>query len=109
MRDASLTEGSKEVIQNMPMESGSYLEVKAENSINRTSGTANSPRFIERVPAGLEFDLEIILQIFDGDNEETLKGLVEKGLKALENSYLGGSGSRGYGNIAIKEGKWTEE
>ena len=107
VRDASLTEGSKTIIKNMPMESGSYLEVKAENSINRATGTANSPRFIERVPAGMEFDMEIVLQIFEGDDEATLKALVEKGLTLLQNSYLGGSGSRGYGSITIKSGEWT--
>lgn len=108
VRDALLTKDSRGIIQNMPMESGSYLEVKAENSINRATGTANSPRFIERVPAGMEFDLEIMLQIFAGDDEVRLKGLIEKGLSLLENSYLGGSGSRGYGSITIKDGAWME-
>ena len=108
VRDALLTDASREMIQNMPMESGSYLEVKAENSINRATGTANSPRFIERVPAGMEFNLEVVLQIFEGDDEASLKGLIAKGLTILENSYLGGSGSRGYGSISIKDGAWTE-
>ena len=46
-------------------------------------------------------------EIFEGDDEATLKALVEKGLTLLQNSYLGGSGSRGYGSITIKSGEWT--
>lgn len=91
----------------MPLESGSFLEVKAENSINRNRGTADSPRFIERVPAGLSFDVEILLQIFEDDDEHVLKETVNEAMKLLENSYLGGSGSRGYGQVKF-EGSWME-
>ena len=108
VRDASLTESSKEIIKNMPLDKGGYLEIKAENSINRAKGTANSPRFFERIPAGLEFNLEILLQIFDDDNEESLKSKLEEGLTLLQNNYLGGNGTRGYGKISILNGTWTE-
>jgi CRISPR-associated protein Csm3 len=79
-------------------------EVKAENTIDRISGTAKNPRFTERVVAGLIFDLNISFKVMaedkkDGKNE--LLGLLMKGLKLLENDALGGSGSRGYGRISI--------
>ena len=86
---------------------GSYLEVKAENLIRRDKGTAESPRFMERVPAGLEFNLEILVQVFDGDQEDRLKEEVEKALRMVELSYLGGSGSRGYGQVKF-QGEWKE-
>ena len=86
-------------IQELPTERGSYLELKGENIINRKTGTAEHPRFIERVPAGAAFDFEILLQILEGDDEEALRGLVEEGLQLVEASYLGGSGSRGYGQV----------
>lgn len=109
VRDSVLTEESKQKIRDMPVEHGSYLEVKAENLIKRDKGTAEAPRFMERVPAGLEFKLEILLQIFDEDknSEELLKKRIEQALELVENSYLGGSGSRGYGQVKF-EGQWKE-
>jgi CRISPR-associated protein Csm3 len=107
VRDSHLSEESKEKIQERSIESGSYLELKAENAINRNNGTAESPRFMERVPAGLTFNLEIILQIFEGDDEKFLKETILKALNLVEESYLGGSGSRGYGQVKF-EGEWSE-
>lgn len=107
VRDCELTEESRKRIQDMPVERGGYLELKAENLIKRDKGTAEAPRFMERVPAGLEFRLEILVQIFDEDQEEKLKRTVEKALQMVESSYLGGSGSRGYGQVKF-EGEWEE-
>ncbi|MDW8288347.1 MAG: type III-A CRISPR-associated RAMP protein Csm3, partial [Flammeovirgaceae bacterium] len=79
-----------------------FTEIKAENSINRIKGTAEAPRFFERVPAGAEFELEFIINIFQGDDENKLLQTFENAIKLLENDYLGGSGSRGYGQVRIK-------
>lgn len=105
VRDATLSEATRKQIESLPLENGSYLEVKAENMIKRSSGTAESPRFMERVPAGAEFDFEIILQIFKGDNLEKMCDYVEEGLRLVEQSYLGGSGSRGYGKVEFDYGE----
>ncbi len=105
VRDCELTDESRRRIRDMPVERGGYLELKAENLIKRDKGTAEAPRFMERVPAGLEFRLEILVQIFDKDQEKELKGTVEKALEMVELSYLGGSGSRGYGQVKF-EGEW---
>lgn len=75
-------------------------EVKAENRINRITGTAQHPRFTERVPAGIEFNFCITLKEFEGD--EGLEELLLEGMKLLEHDALGGSGSRGYGRIEFK-------
>lgn len=107
VRDCEFTEDSMAEIQKMPLERGGYLELKAENLIKRDKGTADAPRFIERIPAGLEFKLEILLQVFEGDKEEQFKGEIEKALRLVELSYLGGSGSRGYGQVKF-EGEWKE-
>jgi len=72
--------------------------VKAENVINRITGTAEHPRSIERVPAGTEFDFLLTFKIMDDSDEENFKYLLQ-GLKLLEMDALGGSGSRGYGRI----------
>lgn len=99
VRDAMLSEETKEAIKNMDLESGNFLEVKPENVIKRNSGTADSPRFIERVPAGAVFNFNVILQIFENDNEKEMVDFLKEGIRLVELSYLGGSGSRGYGQV----------
>ena len=107
VRDAVLTDASRRVIEEFPLESGSYLELKTENLIKRDTGTADSPRSTERVPAGMEFHTEILLQVFQGDDETDMKQTIEKALQLVELSYLGGSGSRGYGQVKF-EGEWKD-
>lgn len=77
-----------------------FIEVKGENLINPVTGEAN-PRFIDRVIPGMKFRTEMIIQILDGDNEETYKNYVKEAFKLIEDSYLGGQGSRGYGKVKI--------
>ena len=73
-------------------------EEKSENSIDRITGTAKSPRFIERVPEGTKFSFLLTFKVLE-DGDEALFGELLKGLKLLELDALGGSGSRGYGKI----------
>jgi CRISPR-associated protein Csm3 len=80
----------------------SLSEEKAENTINRINVSAN-PRFLERVPSGVEFDFEVILREIKGDNTKLLKKVVEFGLKLLELDALGGGGSRGNGRIEFEK------
>ena len=75
-------------------------EVKAENSINRIKGTAENPRFIERVPSDTVFDFCIALKKMEED--KNLEDFLIEGLKLLQMDALGGSGSRGYGKIAFE-------
>lgn len=75
-----------------------YTESKWENVIHRVEGTADH-RQMERVPAGVKFDVEIIINIWGNDDEKEVLNILKKGLKALELDYLGGSGSRGYGKV----------
>ena len=80
-----------------------YTEGKWENVIHRVKGTAEHPRQTERIPAGVKFDVEFVLNIWDDDDENDMKALLNEGIKALENDYLGGSGSRGYGQVRFSE------
>lgn len=83
-------------------------EAKYENVINRQKGTAEHPRQIERVSAGVKFDFDIRVKVLEdeGDNEEELISMVEKGLDLVQDDYLGGSGSRGYGRVKFIDRKW---
>lgn len=76
-------------------------EVKSENTINRVKGTAEHPRFIERVPEGTEFNFTITFKVLAEGEEELYENLLFKGLKLVEMDALGGSGSRGYGRVAF--------
>jgi len=76
----------------------SLSEEKAENTIDRVKITAN-PRFIERIPAGVEFDFEMVLRKFSEDEALPLDKTIRLGLLLLQNDALGGGGSRGNGKI----------
>jgi CRISPR-associated protein Csm3 len=75
-------------------------EIKSENTINRVQGNALNPRFTERVPAGAEFAFSITVKQLSPD--ENLEDLMLEGLKMLETDAIGGSGSRGYGQIEFE-------
>ena len=96
LSDKSIEE-FKEVEFDLP-----YTEIKYENTINRATGIAK-PRQLERVPAGSEFDFKIIYNI---EKIEDLKEDMENILlmiDVLEDDYLGGHGTRGYGRVKLKD------
>ncbi len=93
----------------------SPVEVKFENSINRLTAVAN-PRQLERVIPGTQFNLKLLYELKDTTDKEKEKrseyyqGTEEEwilkdfqslidGMKLLELDYLGGSGTRGYGQV----------
>ena len=108
VRDAMLSEDSKKMLLDCDNLDMPYTENKFENVIDRVKGIAQHPRQTERVPAGAEFCAEFIINIWDDDNEQEMIALFKKGIRLLENDYLGGSGSRGYGQIKFGEMKKTE-
>ena len=77
-------------------------EVKMENTIDRIQGTAahGGLRNTERVPATAKFNFNLTIRVHD---HEDLSSTILLGLKLLELTGLGGSGSRGYGKIAFRE------
>lgn len=82
-----------------------YTEYKAENSIDRLTSEAN-PRFLERVVKGSHFNVEFVYGVYKindtlTDGLDYFKYFISS-LRLLENSYLGGSGTRGYGKVAFK-------
>jgi CRISPR-associated protein Csm3 len=104
VRDAELDLANKDDFKNCDMP---YTESKTEANISRITSKA-SPRTFERVPAGAKFNYEIILNIFEGENEKDLQDTLKQSKALLEDDYLGGNGSRGYGKIKFEEEK-TEE
>ena len=99
--DAYLTPESLENLQETLGE-GLFTELKFENSLNRITNQAN-PRNQERVPAGSAFIGEIGFKVFEEEDITKLLPTLVKGLRLLEEDYLGGSGSRGYGRLRFEE------
>jgi CRISPR-associated protein Csm3 len=80
---------------------GLGTEVKSEASLNRVTAAAQV-RQVERVVAGSRFHLEFVLSVFDQrEDEASLLKDVVIALQLLEDSYLGGHGSRGYGKVSV--------
>jgi CRISPR-associated protein Csm3 len=92
-RDAYLAENTEKEI----------LEIKPENIIDRVKGTATHPRFIERVLPGAKFHVEVVLNVFEDDDKKEMLEELKKGFELLQENYLGGSGTRGYGKVDVSE------
>lgn len=83
-----------------------FTETKTEVVLDRISSAA-VPRQIERVPAGAEFSLQLVLNVFEGqangvaDVAKDYLQTIWQALQMLQDDYLGGNGSRGSGQIDI--------
>ncbi len=93
----------------------SILEEKTETAIDRIKGTAlyGSLRKSERVSPGVVFDFEMVYKVYDvnGDSdtdEKYFKDYIPLCLALLQKDALGGSGSRGYGEISFDELEFEE-
>lgn len=111
VRDATLADdfrdATADVYRNTDMP---FTESKTEANIDRITSAAN-PRTYERVPAGVVFNVEMVLNVFDQDNktEAEFKQIVADAIHLLEDDYLGGSGSRGYGQIEFGPLHWEDK
>lgn len=76
-------------------------EMKHENTIKRLTSEA-TPRSQERVPKGSKFSFEKIYGIYSDEDYDNIKVLFSA-MKLLEDNYLGGSGTRGYGKIKFEK------
>lgn len=99
VRDSFLTQESKVTLETT-LGRGLFTEVKTENALDRVTSEAN-PRPIERVPAGAAFDLSLIVDIYSADDTKLFRELFAA-MRLLEHSALGGSGSRGHGQVRFE-------
>ena len=100
-RDANLSKGSEEYAQGEEK-----IEVKMDRA--KLAGFQGGNRIQERIPAGAKFDFEAMIRIFDGDNENLFKQRLEEAKKIVELEFLGGSGSRGYGQVKFEDFKFEK-
>jgi CRISPR-associated protein Csm3 len=94
-----------------------HIENKTENVIDRRTGAAQHPRSNERVIEGTEFNMQIVLQVFDIDESfeygnagkqprtgsDALQAVVSDSLRFVQMTGLGGGTSRGSGAMTFRD------
>lgn len=100
-RDAKLSEGSEEYITGEEK-----IEVKMDRE--KMAGFQGGNRTQERIAEGAKFDFEVMIRVFENDNEDMFKKRIEECIKIVESEYLGGSGTRGYGNVKFENLQWNK-
>lgn len=98
-RDVPLSESDKKAFESGKIQT----EAKTEIKIDRKTGTATrgALRVSERVPAQVVFEGEVLLRSFDDEEEKLHEAILKEAVELLNNDYLGGSGSRGYGSVSV--------
>lgn len=98
-RDAKLSEGYEEYAQGEEK-----IEVKMDRE--KMAGFKGGNRIQERIPAGAKFDFELMMRIFEGDDEKLYLERIKEAMNIVELEFLGGSGSRGYGQVKFHDFKF---
>jgi CRISPR-associated protein Csm3 len=105
VRDANPDQPTRDFMDRLEREYGlPKVEVKTENSINRIKGSVDyGLRSQERVHPGAMFDFEMVMSAFEVEgctvqDADMAKYLLEA-MRLLEDSALGGGGSRGSGQV----------
>lgn len=98
VRDLNLTEEFKK------LDNERLLESRVSTMVDRKTGTAanSTLRQTERTSSGLDFKMELVIEVYDTDDENKFTEILDEGLRMLELSGIGGETSRGYGHISIK-------
>lgn len=95
--DAQVTRETAEVLSELEGDFP-FTEIKSENFLDRITSAA-VPRSLERVPAGSVFVSRVTYTVEDLNHvKDDLKFLLAA-LRWLEDDYIGGNGSRGYGRL----------
>jgi CRISPR-associated protein Csm3 len=108
LRDSHLSDESSATLESVDNES-LYVEIKTENRIDRARGVAEHPRQSERLPAGAIMNMEMVYNAWGKSKiSDDLQNL-EMALRFVEDEYIGGCGSRGYGKVefTLEQLKWT--
>ncbi len=106
-RDIFLSESDKKKFENGSIQT----EAKTEIKIDREKGTAahGALRVTERIPPQVIFEGEVLIRSINDNDEELNESMLQEAVKLLNNDYLGGSGSRGYGAVKILLEKESNE
>ena len=85
-------------------------EEKIELKMDRQTmkGAHGGNRTQERIPAGAVFNMELTIRVFEGDDLKLFEERLEEARQMVEQEFLGGSGSRGYGQVTIEKFNFEE-
>lgn len=97
VRDAMMSAASATALENSLYTDMPFTQVKTEVVIDRITSAA-TPRQMERVPAGARFDFEFVFNVYR-ENDFDYLPYVSEAMELVEHDYLGGQGSRGYGQV----------
>lgn len=97
VRDAMMTDATADALEHSLYTDMPLTQVKTEVVIDRITSAA-TPRQIERVPAGARFAYELVYNVFRPEDLQWLD-YVKEAMDLVEEDYLGGQGSRGYGKV----------
>ncbi len=102
VRDAPLTAEASRKLRELEAGGKSLIEEKGENLVDRDKGTAEHPRFQERV-WDADFQMEILMHVYDGDEPVKMLEFVRKGLGLVQEiGALGAGVSRGSGQVRFE-------
>jgi len=113
IRDLFVDKKTEENIKKLKQQGKAITEEKMEVSLHnynketgkRERSKKTNPRPSERVPKGYSFEGEVVFRFFDEETKQKESQLVElfkEGISLLNEDYLGGSGSRGYGRVQVE-------
>lgn len=84
-----------------------FTELKTENTTDRFSKKSMPRKLIRTLPEAM-FPFEMKYKIFDDTKKMGHLMHIKAALKMLEDEYVGGNGSRGYGQVKFENIKVTE-
>lgn len=107
-RDCMILEDDKTRLSQLLSEGIFYSEVKAEVTMDRSSGKVGSagPRSMDRIASGTHLEFQLTVRVLEGDDEGQMKAAILHAIKLLEKEGLGGSVSRGYGQLVFENLNW---
>jgi len=108
VRDANLSDESKMVFDNV-LKENRFFELKTETRVDPNTGTAANKtlRTTERVPAGTIFQSQIRIVLTKPVDGKSPVDIVKEAVDIVNNLYIGGSGSRGYGWVEMELGEFS--
>ena len=99
-RDSTLSDGFGKYVKGVEK-----IELKMDRA--KMAGYHRGNRTQEIIAADAQFDFEVMMRIFEGDDEELFKTRLEEAVFIVEQEYLGGSGTRGYGKVKFSKLNYT--
>lgn len=107
-RDCPIVKEDEDRLRAMLNEGVFYSEVKDEVVMDRGKGTVAGagPRPMDRIMANTRLHFRLTLRVLQGDNEAEMKNALFHAFRLLEKDGLGGSVSRGYGQVRFENLTW---